>query len=263
MALSETQRQAFADRGVVRLNGAFPESDAGYMVDKIWSVLEQKFMLRRNAPETWTENQPTGFQSLTRAGAFEPIVGPVLRDALDDLLGEGRWGSTEGWGAPLITFPQVGRKWDVPRAQWHIDFPARGAADELPGVRVLAFVAPVDPGGGGTVVATGTHRLVERLLAHGQGQTGNSATLRASLAQSHAWLRALWSGSADNRDRISHFMANGAHLDGVDVRVEELSGSIGDVILMHPWTFHAPAPNCGRKPRFMVGHSVFRNATII
>jgi ectoine hydroxylase-related dioxygenase (phytanoyl-CoA dioxygenase family) len=33
----------------------------------------------------------------------------------------------------------------------------------------------------------------------------------------------------------------------------------GDVVLMHPWTFHAPAPNCGAKPRIMVGHSVYRN----
>jgi len=22
-------------------------------------------------------------------------------------------------------------------------------------------------------------------------------------------------------------------------------GDAGDVFLMHPWTFHAPAPNCG------------------
>jgi hypothetical protein len=68
--------------------------------------------------------------------------------------------------------------------------------------------------------------------------------------------------SAQEADRVRRFVAEGERIDGVDVRVEELTGAPGDVILMHPWTFHAPATNCSRRPRMMVSHSVSRKAAI-
>jgi ectoine hydroxylase-related dioxygenase (phytanoyl-CoA dioxygenase family) len=40
------------------------------------------------------------------------------------------------------------------------------------------------------------------------------------------------------------------------LRVVELTGASGDVILLHPWLFHAPAPNRPATPRMMVGHNV-------
>lgn len=260
MALSYVQRQIFFDRGILRLTSVFPDADAACMVDKVCGLLEDKHGVRREDPATWTEEQPTGFQSLTRIGAFNSIVGPSLIDALNDLLGRAEWNPTKAWGAPLVTFPTTGRTWGVPRNQWHLDFPARGDADELPGIRILVFIAPVEAGSGGTVVAAGSHRIVKRLVANGRTHEGHSATVRDSLAASHSWFRSLWSETAVAEDRVRYFMAESERIDGVDVRVEELTGVTGDVILMHPWTFHAPAPNCGRKPRMMVGHSVFRKS---
>lgn len=260
MALSPAQRQIFFDRGTLRLNSAFPDADAARMVDRIWGLLEDKYGLRREDPATWTEKQPTGFQSLTRSGAFQAIVGPSLIDALKDLLGNAEWNSTRTWGVPLVTFPESGRMWDVPKNQWHLDFPARGSADELPGIRVLAFIAPVEARSGGTVVAVGSHRLVKHLVARGLAHEGQSTVLRDSLASSHSWFRNLWSEAALDKDRASCLMADGERIEGVDVRVDELTGATGDIILMHPWTFHAPAPNCSWMPRMMVSHSVFRKA---
>lgn len=261
MALSDMQREEFFDQGTLRLTRVFPQAAAARVVDGIWGLLEQKYRLRRDSPATWTEKQPTGFQSLTRAGSFNSIAGPALIDALNDLLGKGEWNSTKTWGAPLVTFPENGRMWEVPKNQWHLDFLARGTADELPGIRVLAFISPVEAGGGGTVVAAGSHRLVERLLATGLAHGGHSATVRDLLAASHPWLRGLWSETAGDEDR-ARFITRGERIHGVDVRVEELIGAPGEVILMHPWTFHAPAPNCSQRPRIMVSHSVFRHATV-
>jgi hypothetical protein len=62
----------------------------------------------------------------------------------------------------------------------------------------------------------------------------------------------------DSSDRITRFMSLGTVVDGVDVRVVELVGEPGDVAVMHPWAFHAPAPNCATAVRMMVSHSVFR-----
>lgn len=41
-------------------------------------------------------------------------------------------------------------------------------------------------------------------------------------------------------------------IDGVTVRVVELTGEPGDVVFMHPHLFHAPAPNRAEEPRLMV-----------
>ncbi|HYL37575.1 MAG TPA: phytanoyl-CoA dioxygenase family protein [Bryobacteraceae bacterium] len=259
MLLSDAQRRTFFEQGTVRLAGAFSEADAARMADRIWELLEHKYPLRRDDPATWTGKQPTGFQSLTRAGAFHSIATPAVIDALNDLLGVGAWNSSQAWGVPLVTFPENGRTWSVPTSQWHLDFPARGRVDALPGVRVLAFLVPLESRGGGTVVAAGSHRLVERLVATGHAPGGHSATVRDLLAASHAWLRDLWSGAGGGQDRIRRFITEGQRIDGVDIRAQELTGAPGDVVLMHPWTFHAPAPNCSRRPRLMVSHSVHRS----
>jgi ectoine hydroxylase-related dioxygenase (phytanoyl-CoA dioxygenase family) len=47
-------------------------------------------------------------------------------------------------------------------------------------------------------------------------------------------------------------MREGAVLDGVSVRVVELTGAAGDVFLVHPWILHTAAPNCNPTPRMMV-----------
>jgi hypothetical protein len=228
------------------------------MVDKIWNLLECDHGIRRDSPETWSLTQPTGFQRLTKAGIFNPIASPRTVDALDDLLGPGEWRPATAWGAPLVTFPEK-IIWDIPRAKWHLDFPARGKSDVLPGVRVLAFIAKVRPRSGGTVVAEGTHRLVERLMAGGYVTGGHSAAVRDMLAANYPWLRGLWTQTGDQPDRIDTYALQGSFIDGTHIRVSELTGEAGDLVLMHPWTFHAPAPNCSSAPRLMVSHSVYRN----
>ena len=260
MCLSEAQRRRFFDRGYVRLPGSFSVDNATRMVNAIWEQLESRHGARRDDPSTWTLKQPTGFQSLTRSGAFNSIASPGIASALDSLLGAGAWTQTKEWGAPLVTFPESGRAWDVPRAQWHLDFPARGNVRDLPGVRVLAFIAPVDVAGGGTVLAEGTHRLVERLMESNLAGGGHSAMVRDRLAASHPWLAGLWAEGGPETDRIKAYTVDGGMIEGIEVRVTELTGEAGDVVLMHPWTFHAPAPNCGRTPRMMISHSVYRKA---
>lgn len=89
MALSDSQRRRFFDRGILRIPSAFSERDAARMVDRIWDLLEAKSAIRRGDPATWTIRRPTGFQSLTRTGAFNSIAGPPIVDALNDLFGSG------------------------------------------------------------------------------------------------------------------------------------------------------------------------------
>jgi hypothetical protein len=46
-------------------------------------------------------------------------------------------------------------------------------------------------------------------------------------------------------------MRRGAVVEGVPVRVAELAGEAGDVVIGHPWLLHCGAPNCGPAPRLM------------
>jgi hypothetical protein len=258
MALSPAQRKRFFERGVLKLPSALPEVEANRMAVSIWTVLHEKHSIRREDPSTWTVRQPTGFQSLTRTGTFNAMASPAVVEALEDLFGATGWDSTKNWGAPLITFPETERAWDVPNNQWHLDFSANGNPTEFPGVRVLALIELVEPGCGATVVAEGTHRLVERLFVTGCQK--NSRIVRDALGECDPWLRELWAGSQP--DRVQSFVVKGKCIDGIDIRVGELSGAAGDVVLMHPWTFHAPAPNCGTVPRLMVAHSVYRKGQL-
>ncbi len=59
-------------------------------------------------------------------------------------------------------------------------------------------------------------------------------------------------------DRKRRFMDNGAKVDGVEVRVVELTGDPGDVILMHPLMLHAASRNCAATPRIVLNTTVYR-----
>lgn len=252
--LSELQQAEFETAGILRLAGAFSEMAARSMREQLWRSFADRYGMRPDEAATWTVRQPTGFQALTRSGVFHAVAGEALTQALDQLLGR-RWERLKHWGAPLVTFPDRSGAWQVPHQHWHLDFPARGPSFPLPGIRVLAFVSPVLPRGGGTLVQAGSQMLVSRLvLDHSVG--GHSTEVRHALAQRYEWLRTLWSGGGGS-DRIRRFMVEGAVIDGVSLRVIELTGNPGDIVLLHPWALHAPAPNCGATPRIMVSHSVF------
>jgi hypothetical protein len=252
--LTLTQREEFEATGTLRLRGAFGLRAAAEMTERIWALLERAHGMRRDDSSSWNVTQPTGFQSLTRVGAFDAIASDALCEDVDQLLHD--WDRPKHWGAPLVTFPEPQLAWDVPAAQWHLDFPARGARSPLPGLRVLAFIDTVEPRGGGTLVLTGSHRLVESLMSAGLAGSGHSAEVRDRLAEHHGWLRDLWSNANDHR--VRRFIVEGTEIDGHPLRVVELIGAPGDVVLLHPRLFHAPSRNAGKRPRMMVSQSLFR-----
>ena len=252
--LTLAQREEFETTGTLRLRGAFGSRAAAEMTGRIWALLERIHGVRRDDASSWNIAQPTGFQSLTRVGVFDAIASDALCEDVNQLLPD--WGRPKHWGAPLITFPEPQLPWDVPSTQWHLDFPARGALAPLPGIRVLAFIDEVEPRSGGTLVLARSHRLVQALVSGGIAGSGHSAEVRDRLADRHAWLRELWSNGGE--ERIQRFIVEGTHIDGQALRVVELAGAPGDVVLMHPWLFHAPSRNAGTRPRMMVSQSLFR-----
>jgi hypothetical protein len=243
--LTTNQHDEFRATGLLRLGGTFPPAAAESMCDRLWEFLTGQYAIHRGERSTWTVEQPARFQPVTHSGAFRAVGSDALCAALDALLGPGQWARPRWWARPLVTFPQDG-PWELPIRAWHFDcMPVSGG--QRP-VQFFAFLNQVRPHGGGTLVLTGAHRLVAPYL--GLGEEFRLDRIRRSLA-SHPWLRGLWK-PGDGADRLQRYMNDGTVIDGVPLRVVELTGEPGDVILMHSDSFHAVAPNRLTEPRMML-----------
>jgi hypothetical protein len=255
--LTIAQRSEFDRLGLLRLPGVIPSADVERMRERLWTALSRQHGVLREAPETWTVSRPAHFQALVRSGAFAPMASGPVCDALDDLFGPGGWQQPGRWGQPLVTFPSSGQ-WEVPHRHWHFDILSHAPISELPGVAIFAYLNCVEPHGGGTVVVTGSHRLVKALATCiSDSPKTRSAEIREALLQAEPWIAALCARN-ETGDRVQTFMTEHVSLDGMTLRVVELTGEPGDVVLMDVRLLHALAPNCRTAPRLMLAQRVYR-----
>jgi hypothetical protein len=103
------------------------------------------------------------------------------------------------------------------------------------------------------VILSGSPRLLiqqERQLPASQ-RRGSIAVLRERFRRSHPWLMALTGQAPSPADRVAAFMDTETVVEGVPLRVIELTGEPGDMVFCHPVMVHCVAPNRGARPRFM------------
>jgi hypothetical protein len=256
--MTEEQHDHFEARGFVRLRGVFAR-DAAAMEERVWQALGRRCGARRAEPETWPRGSAEGLQFLKRQAVFDAIGGPVLRGALDALLGAGVWLEPKDWGQVLVTFPSAGES--TARSPWHTDFDFRGPPGRVFGALVFSYLCDVPPGAGGTLAVAGSHRLIRRFALARAGRLGRMKTVRHAFMRSDPWLAALAAEeSAARLDRAS--LPGPRDLDGVPAEVVELAGEAGDVVIGHPWLLHRTAPNLGERPRMMRVQRIQTSAVI-
>jgi hypothetical protein len=243
--LSAQARATFDERGLVKLEGFLPRRTAEAMAEVLWQELARRHHIQRRDRATWRTERPTDFKPLRKSDAFRAMATPGLRALLDDLLGCG-WVEPDAWGQPLVCFPSQHR-WDVPHQHWHLDLPAHPKRFHLLVGRLFLLLAPLEPRGGGTLVATGSHRLVARIADRADVEL-SSAAMRRRLMAEHRWFAELMSPTRDF-DRPERFMAAPTMIHDVPVQVEEMTGEPGDLLLMHPAVLHAAATNARDEPR--------------
>jgi hypothetical protein len=227
------------------------------MRERVWKALRARHGFREEDAATWTSWRPGKLKGeIERAGGFPELATPALVDVLDALLGTDRWQPPDRWGIPILTFPTPG-PWELPHRFWHLDLPAV-AAESLRCVIALTLLSAVEPRGGGTVVVAGSSRLVERLCARGEvaGQ-GRSIDVRRTLRRLDPWFHLLWEGEGEDRERR---LREGTTALGGALRVLEVTGEPGDVVLMHPWTLHSISRNARREPRLALSSHVHASA---
>lgn len=154
------QLDGFNRRGILRVPGVIAAADAEAMRVWVWDHLERRYPFRRDQPSTWTAQRINGFHALGKSVTFEWIGSPAVCQMLDVLLGPGNWQRPERWGSLLVAFPESRERWDVPHANWHLDFPASASLEGLFAVRLFTCLEPLHHGGGGTVAVAGSHLLV-------------------------------------------------------------------------------------------------------
>ncbi len=255
--LTPEQEAEFYRAGLLRLPAAVPRADAEAMADVLWDELARAHRIHRDHPETWRNKRPAQLSGPARRGAFKALASPTVRAVIDQLIGPSGWDEPR-WGAPLVTMPAPGPVWDVPHKHWHLDIglhPAGAGEPDPPIARVFVILAPLQTRGGGTLLVQGSHKLVQR-AAEAAGAKLSSAEAREALKQRHPWFARLFSPTEVD-DRVRAFMDEAASVDGVDVRVVEMTGEPGDAWLMHPFLLHAFSPNRREAPRLALTQWIY------
>jgi len=251
--LSSTQVNQFIECGYTVVEEAFPRKQALTAQDYLWARLAERGV-RKDDQATWQEPMIRMNENYTDP-VFQQCATERLAAAMDDLLGSNRrLHSTKGWGWWPVNF-SVGadEPWDVPTSGWHWDGSHFRHFVDSPdqGLLALCIFSEVGPHSGGTLVAEGSHKLVARFLKqHPEGMVLRDATRQCS--SEHPWLAQLTDQEPlKAQSRVSYFMEN-KYNDGVtSLRVLDTTGSPGDVILCHPFLFHASSQNHSGIPRFM------------
>jgi hypothetical protein len=242
--LTTEELDVLARDGIVKIPSAFTSDEAAGMRDVLWNELSARHDMKRDDRSTWTPLRPTGLKTTKSDRRAHAILGPRVRSALDGLLGE--WVEPRHQGQVLVTMPE-GVPWAVPHRQWHTDV---GFESETAAVKIWALLGDIEPGGGGTPQVAGSHNVIERFLTTTDEREFKA--VRDQVLRSDPWFRNLTS------EQRTVDPMEPAELDGLPVRVVELTGQAGDVYLTHPWILHSIAPNAAETPRMMRSRFIWK-----
>lgn len=251
---------SYQELGYVRVPEAFPREAALEIQDFMWSELERMHGFRRDDPSTWklpgwkpSQWTRLGLNKTKDNAVYDAISSPRLMGAIEELAGAEAAAVKQSWGAFCVSFPE-GRDqlWDV-GCRWTC-YPSP-QLDFSGSVVTPTFYSDVGPGGGGRLIVQGSHRLLMSYcdeLQPGELRRRTGALVNRFL-RSHPWLAELTGKSRGRGDRVRRFMEETTTIDGVDVRVVELTGEPGDAVLCHPGLLRGSSCNCTRTPSFVRG----------
>jgi hypothetical protein len=251
--LSERSLAHFREFGWLRVAGAFDAEAARAMRDSVWRALGN-MGIYQDRPSTWTAERPAHLQHLKDDPVFQRLGSDILLSVIDTILEGVPYKRPKNWGALFLAFPGS-TPWHIPTGGWHID--AYYASPLLPmrSVKTFALIGDVAERGGGTLMVSGSHRLVSTWFQENPPSRGARSAQMRRLLRRHSYLRDL-QNPGDEGERIERFMRRVEDVDGIPLQVVEAIGKAGDVILVHPLVMHAAAPNNTTEPRFMVSGGV-------
>ena len=247
--LTEEMTAAFARDDVMRLPGLLPVASVAAARDAVRRALEPSGLWRDGQWHLESRSRPewpaTGIKPARDIGHRHAEVRarfeePVLIEVVGQMLGGGAIDRTiDRYAQVLFSLPNAG-PWRLPGGWpggWHSDSP-RLADGTSPGVQAFAFLEPVGPRGGGTLVIAGSHRLLA-----GRGAL-KPKEINRLLREEPYFHRLAAAGAAGEA-----FPRGGC--GDVGLEVVELTGEPGDVCITDLRLLHAASPNAADSPRVM------------
>lgn len=219
--LTDEQIESFLTRGYVLIPECFSRADAQEWLDEAWVRMGYD----AHNPATW-EQKRIHMPSLESKDVRE--FAPKAWRAVCELLGgEERIKLPYEWGNSFIANLGIGadRPWEPPSPQvsgWHKDGDFFRHFLDSPEQGLLTFViwSDIEPRGGGTFVACDSVPVVARFLAqHPEGVLPNDFNFQNLISQCENFI--------------------------------EMTGKLGDVVLLHPYVLHAVSQNHLGVARFI------------
>ena len=243
----------FHEYGWVRVPQAFSPDAAAAMREAVWHVVAEDG-IHCDDPSTWTLERPAHLQRLKEHPAFRAAGSPSVLAAIDAILAGQAYETPKNWGAVFAAFPAK-EAWGIPASGWHIDAKYTSALTPPGGVKTFALFGDVAPRSGGTLMLSGSHRLIHRWFRESPPPAGARGAEMRKRLQSHPYIRDLHTDD-DPEERIARLMGRAEIDNGIPLQIVECRGSAGDVFLLHPLTLHVATTNAGRFPRFLLSGGV-------
>ena len=260
--LTTNEKQTFAEWGLVNVKAIIPRE----VVEPIRELVIERLRRREFwGDEGWippinADGQKRLHTSIKEISRNTKSLRSILTDRVLEYARELVSGDKIELTSPiaqfLFTAPQSyvmnhdgqwDGKWEVPRSIWHLDMP-RSAAIGPPGPEMFTFLDKVKPMGGGTLVLAGSHRLLNDV------DYLSSKNVKKRLRR-HTYFRELTGKGIDNRSR---FLEEIGDIDGVPVKVVELTGDPGDVYFVDLRILHSLGANTSDQPRMMIAQRMPR-----
>ncbi|GJE88533.1 hypothetical protein PsYK624_046160 [Phanerochaete sordida] len=245
--LTETQVDFFLDNGYVVIKQGFSKEKAAEWTKNIWVRLG----MDPNDKTTWTKERiHMPWHMREKPSTFAPKAW----EAMQDLLGEGRIDEDNStWGDSFIVnlgTPELAAATeDVhPRNldNWHVDgdFFVHYLDSPEQALLVIPLFSDIKPRGGATYIAPeGVERVARYLATHPEGVVPAPGRL-VSATSSYA-------DPADDPAAWVHRQAATQCSKFV-----EMTGEVGDVVLMHPLMLHSASKNYLRQARIIINPPV-------
>jgi hypothetical protein len=213
--------ELFIEAGYAVVRQAFTARQAAAACDCVWRRMEQKAGIRRSDPATWPDRYDIA-EHLINAEVLECFTDRVA-GAIGQLVGQDNWRGARRWGFWPVNFSfGSAAPYDFPTTSWHIDgnWFRHTVNSPKQGLLVIGLFTDVEPRGGGTILALGSHKRTARVLAAHPEGIAHRDLFREVLSEP-----------------IGNF--------------HEITGSAGDVVLAHPFMFHTKGMKHNGPPRII------------
>lgn len=240
--ITPSERAVFQAQGLLLAKRFLPAERVQAAQQGVFQRLEKEGVRQEGAWHLDTQprsHEPNAGAALVKGLKLAPLLAEETQQAVSILL-DGQPFSALSEAQLLFTLPNA-TQWTVPHALWHVDLP-RFPESDPPGVQIFTFLDTVLPGGGGTLVVAGSHRLAN------EGRRIRSAEVKKILKR-EPYFQALFSEHETDRQR---FLDEPVPVGDITLQVVELCGEPGDVFFTDLRLLHTIAPNASRAPRIML-----------